>query len=81
MIYNLQDEINHGEVQAGAFSDLDLKKVTQTLSLNFTVPQDNPILSSIVFVASVKKVDYKNLLNSSDDFNAQLITFEGTLNF
>jgi hypothetical protein len=79
--YDRLDEINGGEIQAGAIADLNLQKVTETLSLNVNLPVNNPVLSSFVFVASIKSVDYKNLKNTSEDFKAALTTFEGTLNF
>ncbi|MBU0671733.1 MAG: hypothetical protein KJ732_01750 [Candidatus Margulisbacteria bacterium] len=81
LVYDRQDEHNGGEVQAGSVADLNIKKVTETISLNVTLPVDNPVLSSFVFIASVKTVDYKNLNSSADDFIASLTTFEGSLNF
>jgi hypothetical protein len=81
LVYDRQDEDNGGEVQAGSVADLNIKKITETLSLNITIPVDNPVLSAFVFTASVKSVDYKNRNNSDDDFKAALTTFEGTLNF
>ncbi len=81
LVYSRQDEKNGGEIQAGSVADLDLEKTTQTLSLNVTLPVDNPVLSSFVFIASMKNVKYKNLKNSADDFDATLTTLEGSLNF
>ena len=81
LVYNRQDENNGGEVQSGSVADLNIQKTTQTYSLNINIPVDNPVLSNFVFLASVKNVDYKNLYASSDDFNASLTTFEGSLNF
>ncbi|MBN2058187.1 MAG: hypothetical protein JW782_05280 [Candidatus Saganbacteria bacterium] len=81
LVYDRQDEDNHGEVQAGSVAALNILKVTETLSLNITLPVDNPVLSSFVFIASVKSVDYKNRNNPSDNFKAALTTFEGSLNF
>ncbi|MDD5594421.1 MAG: hypothetical protein PHG97_06760, partial [Candidatus Margulisbacteria bacterium] len=80
-IYELADENNQGEVQAGAVAALNYKKTTQTISLNITIPVDNPVLSNFVVVASLKQVDYKNIANASDDFKARLLSFEGTMNF
>ncbi len=79
--YEREDEKNGGEIQAGAVADLDFEKTTQTYSLNITMPVDNPVLSSFVFTAAIKGVNYKNLKNSNDDFNAARTTFEGALNF
>jgi len=62
-------------------ADLNIKKVTETLSLNVTLPVDNPVLTSFVFIASLKTVDYRNLNNDDDNFKASLTTFEGSLNF
>jgi hypothetical protein len=83
IVYELSDEINKGEVQAGSVANLDYKKTTQTISLNITIPVDNPVLENFVVTASLKQVDYKNNLNSAgtDDFRASLMTFEGTMNF
>ncbi|MFA5839744.1 MAG: hypothetical protein WC890_03690 [Candidatus Margulisiibacteriota bacterium] len=79
--YTREDEINGGEVQAGAVSDLNYYKVTQTYSANITLPIDNPVLNSFVFTASLKNVGYINNYLHTDDFNASLLSFEGTLNF
>jgi len=81
LVYDRQDEHNGGEVQAGSMADLNIKKVTETLSLNVTLPVDNPVLTSFVFIASLKTVDYRNLNNDDDNFKASLTTFEGSLNF
>lgn len=81
LVYTRQDEKNGGEVQGGTMANLNLEKTTQTLSLNVNLPVDNPVLSSFVFIASGRQVDYKNLANPSDDFTALLITLEGSLNF
>lgn len=81
LVYDRQDEKNGGEVQAGSMANLNIEKTTQTYSLNINVPVDNPVLSSFVFIASIKSVDYKNLANDQDNFLASLTTFEGSLNF
>ncbi len=81
LVYNRQDEDNRGEVQSGSMADLDLHKTTETYSLNISIPVDNPVLTSFVFIASIKTVDYKNRKNSDDDFKATLTSFEGSLNF
>ncbi|MDD5382429.1 MAG: hypothetical protein PHH60_02105, partial [Candidatus Margulisbacteria bacterium] len=81
LVYDREDEKNGGEIQAGSVANLNIEKTTQTYSLNITLPVDNPVLSSFVFIASMKNVDYKNLANSTDNFSATLTTFEGTLNF
>ncbi len=61
--------------------DLDLKKTTQNLSMNITIPVDNPVLSNFVVTASLKQVRYENNYNHGDDFTAKLMSFEGTMNF
>jgi hypothetical protein len=81
LVYDREDENNGGEVQAGSVADLDLKKTTETYSLNITLPVDNPVLSSFVFIASQKIVAYENHKNSADNFRATQTTFEGSLNF
>jgi hypothetical protein len=81
LVYDLNQEINKGEVQAGSVVDLDLKKTTTTIGVNITIPVDNPVLSNFNVLASIKQVDYVNNLNHSDDFSAKLMSFEGTMNF
>jgi len=81
LIYDLSQEINKGEVQAGSVVDLDLVKTTTTISMNITIPVDNPVLSNFNVLASIKQVDYINNKNHNDDFKAKLISFEGTMNF
>ena len=81
LIYDLSVERNHGEVQAGSIVDLDLRKTTQTISLNIVIPVDSPVLSNFTLLASLKNVDYKNYNNLPDDFKASLLSFEGTMNF
>ncbi|MFH2034428.1 MAG: hypothetical protein ABIJ26_06975 [Candidatus Margulisiibacteriota bacterium] len=81
-VYDWKQENNGGEVLAGGtLSESQYIKDTTTYSMNFNVAQDNPILSSILFIASYKVVDYNNLKNTSENFKASLLTFEGTLNF
>jgi hypothetical protein len=83
VVYEYSDEINKGEVQAGSIADLDYEKTTQAISLNITIPVDNPVLKNFVVIASLKQVDYKNNKNTAgtDDFKANLLSFEGTMNF
>jgi hypothetical protein len=81
LIYDLADEKNKGEVQAGAVADLDYQKTTTTIGLNIVIPVDNPVLINFTVIASLKTVDYKNNKNNSDDFRASLFSFEGTMNF
>jgi hypothetical protein len=81
LTYDWSKEDNQGEVQAGSLTDLDLIKTTNQVAMQITVPQSNVILSSIVFKVSYKHVNYINNLSTSDNFNASLLSFEGTLNF
>lgn len=81
LLYDINEERNLGEVQAGSVVDLNFRKTTQTLSFNFTIPFDNPVLTGLLLQASLKQVDYLNYKNSTDDFKASLMSFEGTLNF
>jgi hypothetical protein len=80
-VVSRQDEKNGGEVQSGSVAVLNIEKTTHTYSFNINIPTDNPVLTGFLFIASLKTVDYKNLNNSGDDFHAQLMTFEGSLNF
>jgi hypothetical protein len=81
LTYDVNQETNGGEVQAGAVVPLDLQKTTSTLGLNIKVPVDNPVLNNLTLVASVKEVDYRNNARSSDNFKARLVSLEGTMNF
>ncbi|MBI5078534.1 hypothetical protein HZB08_00740 [Candidatus Saganbacteria bacterium] len=81
LTYDLSVERNEGEVQSGSVINLNLKKITQSISLNITIPMNSSVLSNFMVLASFKRVDYKNHLSSSDNFKSELLTFEGTLNF
>ncbi|MFA5034682.1 MAG: hypothetical protein WC500_02765 [Candidatus Margulisiibacteriota bacterium] len=81
LVYDRTDEMNGGEVQSGVVQVLKIQKLTQSLGLSINVPVDNPVMSSITLLASLKNVEYHNLNNANDDFNASLFSFEGTLNF
>ena len=83
VVYQISNEINKGEVQAGSVADLDYVKVTQSINLSITIPVDNPVLKNFVVNASLQQVDYKNNLNPSgtDDFKANLLSFDATMNF
>ena len=81
LTFDQQDEKNGGEIQGGSVADLNIQKVTQTLSLSVTMPVDNPVLTNFVLTGSYKSVDYKNLANTSDNFLASLLSIEGALNF
>jgi hypothetical protein len=81
LVYDVNQERNEGEIQAGVVAGLDYWKATQTYSLNITIPVDNPVLSNFTVVTSLKQVTYNNFKNSSDDFKASLMSFEGTMNF
>jgi hypothetical protein len=74
-------EHNQGEVQAGSLVNLNLLKTLSQVSFIMTVPQNNPILSSIELKALYKNMDYINYLSASDNFHASMLSFEGTLNF
>ncbi len=79
--YEMQEEDNRGEVRGGQLLDLNFLKTTNGLSLNINIPQDNVVLSSIVLKGTLKNVRYQNNKAPADDFNARMITFEGSLNF
>ncbi|MEA3494013.1 MAG: hypothetical protein U9R38_06470 [Candidatus Margulisiibacteriota bacterium] len=78
------EEYNGGEVLAGGMApDIDYIKKTRTINIEFTVPQDNPVISAIVFNLAYKTVSFDNRLpgGDKDDLHAQMVTFDGTLNF
>ena len=77
-------EYNQGEVQAGgSFPELDYIRVTREFGINFTIPQENPLVSAIVFNLAYKTVGYDNRLpgGDKDDLHAGMVTFDGALNF
>jgi hypothetical protein len=79
-----EHEHNQGEVQAGgSFPDLDYIRVTRALGISFTIPQENPLISAIVFNLNYKTVGYDNRLpgGDKDDLHAAMVTFDGALNF
>ncbi|MBU1026336.1 MAG: hypothetical protein KKA31_01235 [Candidatus Margulisbacteria bacterium] len=84
LVLKQNEEHNRGEVQAnGKIPDIDYTTVGRSLALNFTVPQENPIISAILFSLSYKTVDFDNRLSgrAEDNFFASMMTFEGTLKF
>ena len=84
VVQRYNEEKNGGEVQAsGTISDINYEKFTNQWSLNFTMPQDNPILSSIVLSVNWKWVRFLNKMKdkSSESFDAQMWWGEGSLNF
>jgi hypothetical protein len=84
IVLSHEEEHNGGEVQAGgSLAHLDYKKTTQTIGLNLSIPQDHPILTSLVFSLSYKMVDFDNCLpgRDSEDFRASLLKFESSVNF
>lgn len=81
--YGQDQENNQGEVQAGGiFPEIDYFKITNAYGINLTIPQDNPILSAVVLTLSYKTVNFDNRLPGldSEDFTAQSLIFECTLN-
>ena len=81
LAYEVSQERNQGEVQAGVNTGLNYYKKTETYSLNITIPVNNPVLSNFTVVASLKQVTYNDFANGADDYVAQLLSFEGTMNF
>jgi hypothetical protein len=77
-------EYNQGEVLAGGTApEIDYVRITRTLNLEFTIPQDYPILSAIIFNLAYKTVGYDNRLpgRDIDDLHAAMLTVDGTLHF
>jgi len=81
LVYNWAQEHNQGEVQAGAIVNLDILKITNSYSVNITIPQESLIITSIVLSGVYKKVDYYDFLVTTNNFKASMFTFEGTINF
>jgi len=81
LVYNWAQERNMGEVQAGIVTTFDILKITNEISFNTTIPQSSPILSSVVISANYKAITYSDMITASNNFKANSMTFEGTLNF
>ena len=79
--YDFENEVNKGEVLAGALNDLDLIKMTNGITFKWVIPQNNLVLNNIAFDISWKQVDYTDNKNTHNNFTANQLTFEGTLNF
>lgn len=80
--YDWSQEENGGEILGGTFAEQDFTKIIQALSVNIVMPQsEQMILSSIVCKAAVKWAEYHDRLNPINNFQATLLSFEGTLNF
>ena len=82
IVHSFDEEHNMGEVQAGGtYPDIDYQKSSNSYNLNFSVPWDNPVISSVVLSVGLKYVRFINYKKLSDNFDATLTTYEGTLNF
>jgi hypothetical protein len=81
LIYDWSHEVNRGEVVSGAVSNLNLVKMMNGVTLSISVPQNNVVLSSIVFDAKWKQVDYEDKITPANNFTANQLSLEGTLNF
>ena len=80
--YDWVRQDNGGEIVGGVFNQQDFTQIIQTFSFNMAMPQNEQfILSSIVIKAAWKLADYTDRMNRANDYKAQLITFDGTLNF
>lgn len=80
-VYDWQEERNHGDIEGGAVTNLDIMKVTNSYSLSVNMPQSGLILSSVVLSASYKNIIYVDNLVPANNFVASLLSFEGTINF
>jgi hypothetical protein len=84
IVHSYAYEHNGGEVAAGGtLSETDYRKTIHTLTVNFNIPQNNPVLESVTLSASYKRINYENLLSgrAGDNFTASSAVFEGILNF
>ncbi len=79
--HNWSQERNQGEVLAGVVTGLDILKISNDYSFSTTIPQASIVLSSIVFSLNYKDVMYVDYLDPTKNFKANLLSFEGTLNF
>ena len=81
LTYDYMNNVNRGEVTAGSVAAMDLLEITNGITFSVSLPQDNVVLSSIVIDAKWKEVSYHDFLTSSNTFNANILSLEGTLNF
>jgi hypothetical protein len=84
LVHTMDLEENQGEVQAGGtLPQINYRRSANTYNLNINIPQDNPILSSMLLTATLKYVRFENFMadRASDNLDSSLLTFEGTLNF
>jgi hypothetical protein len=81
LTYDWEREMNRGEVLAGSISELDLLKMTNGLTFTVSIPQNNVVLNSIRLDATWKQVEYEDRLSPGNNFTANRLSFEGTLNF
>ncbi len=80
-IYEWLLEINKGEIKAGSYTIQDFIKTSHSIGLNFRIAQDNVILENIELKARFKLLSFKNKLSETENFDASLLSLEGTLNF
>ncbi|NQU16635.1 MAG: hypothetical protein HQ564_01110 [Candidatus Saganbacteria bacterium] len=84
LVFSHSYEHNGGEVlSGGTFPNQDYLKSINDLSLKFKIPTNtmNAVLNSINLTLRGKILDYRNNLNSGDNFKASSISFEGKMNF
>lgn len=81
LILDFTGERNEGEVRGGEITTSAYEKGVKTLRLNIAIPSEIPVLTSFVFSALGKWVDYNDLITDSEDFGASLWSLEGTFNF
>ena|GEM_PF-775085 len=79
--YDWQREMNRGEVLSGSVSELDLVKITNSITFTLSIPQNNVVLNNIKFDSKWKQINYEDNKNKANNFTANQLTFEGTLNF
>lgn len=80
--YDWSQEENGGEILGGSFVDQDFTKIIQSLSLNVVMPQNEQLLlSSIVVRAAIKWANLMDRNNPVNNFQATMLSFDGTFNF
>lgn len=80
--YDLLREQNKGEILSGSLVEQDFIKDIHALTLNLIFPQTGEtVLSSIVFKVGWKYADFTDNKYSANSFRANLLSFEGSLNF
>ncbi|MFC1559927.1 hypothetical protein ACFLZ2_02195 [Candidatus Margulisiibacteriota bacterium] len=80
--YDWTQEENGGEILSGSLANQDFLKNIHSVALNVVFPQTGEtVLSSIVVRVAYKWAFFKDRKNDANSFDANSLSFEGSLNF